>query len=444
MNEGPYIPHLFGEPVTELYRNHRGWLTAAVHCSIAWPERDVMVRYDGDDYFLRGLKQGDDRRADPCISMRCDGTQVHATLNKVYRFSSILGWFLRGYVDVTGYVTGSHPVLYGSGRQPYMTTMAGGPHGFNCNYMPVIRDDKTRRALAFWREGLRLHSIHDGYSFLSFYKVIESQFGKGKAKADWINQAIPTLDDEAGKRVQELLAQGLDVGSHIFESGRCAVAHASFDDDRGDPDIPEDRIRIGKDLSIIRALAKKYIAEVLGVPDEMDVHERRNRLLPIYVYLAPQHIEELQRGGSVSRRKLGLNGLHVAVNRWPDPPPEPFRDLTLSVVAAHDGVVTLRASSDAAKLVLAFDLDFLEGKAHTDIEGSGFVHPSLSGTLEGAVAVIEYQKAVIGNGIIEVCLPNGEKFDCEVVIPVNVDIGRTFEAMDKEIAALKAQFGTCP
>lgn len=401
-----------------------------------------MVHYDGDDYFLRGLRRGEDKPASPCISLRCTEADIHATLNRVYRFASILGWFMRGYVDIVGYITGSYPILYGAAAQPHMPMMAGGPNGFNCNYMPLIRDDSTRRALAFWREGLRLHRVHDGYSFLSFYKVIESQFRKGKEKGDWIDRAIPTLSGDAEKRVQELTAEGLDIGTHIYESGRGAIAHASFDDDRGDPDIPQDRIRISKDLVIIRALAQKFIAEVLGVPDEMDVYRTRNRLLPLHSYLSLQHIEELQRGGSVLRRKLGLNGLHVEVNRWPEPAPEPFRNLTLSVVTAHNGLVELRATNNFATLALVFILDFCEGKAHTDIEDGGFVHPSCGGTLDDALAVIEFQKAVLGNGIIEVQLPNGEKFDCEVVIPVNIDIGSTFEAMDAKIEALRKQFSS--
>lgn len=442
MKHGPYIPHIFGDAVTDLYRAHRGWLTAAVHCSIPWPEHDVMVHYDGDDYFLRGLRYGEGQPASPCISMRCTEAEIHATLHKVYCFASILGWFMRGYVDVVGYMTGSHPILYGATAQPHMPMMAGGPHGFNCNYMPLIRDDSTRRALAFWREGLRLHRVHDGYSFLSFHKVIESQFKKGKDKGDWISRAIPTLTGNAAMRVQELSAEGLDIGLHIFESGRCAIAHASFDDDRGDPDIPQDRIRLSKDLVIIRALAQKFIAEVLGVPDEMDVYRTRNRLLPLHSYLSLEHIKELQRGGSVLRRKLGLNGLHVEVNRWSESAPAPFKNLMLSVVTAHNGLIVLQAINDTATLVLMFILDFREGKAHTNIDDGGFVHPSCGGTLDDAVAVIEYQKAVLGNGIIEVLLPNGEKFDCEVVIPVNIDIGSTFEAMDAKIEALRQSFSS--
>lgn len=442
MNHGPYIPHLFGDSVTSLYQEHRGWLTAAVHCSIAWPERDVLVNFDGDDYFLRGLKQAEDFSAAPCISMRCCKDEVHAILKKIYRFASILGWYQQGYVDVVGYSLGSHPILYAAGKQPFMSMMASDLSKFNCNYMPLIRDDLTRRALAFWREGRRLIHVHDGYAFLSFYKVIESQFKKANAKVDWINRAIPTLGNKAGERVQELHAQGLDVGRHIFDSGRCAIAHASFDEERGDPDIPEDRIRISKDLSIVEALAKKYIAEVLDVPNEFVVYDQRNRFLPLHAYIAQSHVDELSRGGSVLRRKLGLNGLTVAVNWWPSPAPGPFQNLKLTVISAHNGIVVLRASNDELKIDLVFILDFLEGKAHTDIENSEFLDPASGGTLQGAITVLEYQKAVIGNKIIEVCLPNGEKFDCEVVIPVNIDIGRTYETIDMRVAQLMEEFGS--
>ena len=43
--------------------------------------------------------------------------------------------------------------------------------------MPVIEDDQVRKALAFLREGRRLERVHEPYSLLSLFKVIESQFG---------------------------------------------------------------------------------------------------------------------------------------------------------------------------------------------------------------------------------------------------------------------------
>lgn len=437
--EGPYIPHIFGDAVTDLYRRHRGWLTAAVHHSIPWPEKDVLLRYDGEDYFIRGLKQQEDKLSDACITVRFNNeADLYPTLNRIYRFTSVLGWFKRGYVDVVGYIYGSHPILYSSGRQPYMPVMSSGPFGFNCNFMPVIKDENMRKALAFWREGLRLRHIHDGYSFLSFYKVIESQFKNGRARGAWIDQSISTLTDEAAERIRELHAAQLDVGEHIFQSGRCAVAHASLGRTLVDPDIPEDRLRIAKDLVVVQALAEKYIREELGVPNEMDVYRNRDALRPVYEYLEQNQVEELRIGGSVLREKLGLNRLRVSINHWPQQAPQALQDLMLSVASAHNGVVDLRATNDSRTLSLGFLLAFPQRKASTNLNVSGALPTNQGGRPEDEIAFLKYQKAVIGNGIIEVQLANGEKIVCEVVIPVNVDIGRTFAAIDKRIAALRA------
>lgn len=396
-----------------------------------------MVHYDGEDYFLRAVRKIENHTVGPCISMRCRKGQEHEVLNKVYRFASVFGWFNNGYVDITGHITGSRPILYSAGSQN--RTPTAWRMGLSCNHMPLIRDDNSRRALAFWREGMRLEHFHDGYAFLSFYKVIESQFDHGGQRKRWIGQALMDLSGDARDRVNALGEEGFDVSKHIFESGRCAVAHASLTGEVVDPDIPADRIRLTKDLVVVKALAEKYIREELGVPDRSDVHCHRDRLQPLYSYMRPEHVDELKQGGSVLRRKIGLNGLRVAINCWPNAAAEPFTGLGLTVHSAHNGLVLVCAENDRRTLQLVFLLDFTKGRAHTNIDQSGFVAPADGGQLEDAVVYLEYYKSVLGNGIIEVMLPNGEKIDCEIVIPVNIDLSRTFSAVDKQIAALREQ-----
>lgn len=431
---GPYIEHIFDEDVQPLYREHRNWLTCSVHFSIAWPEKDVAVTYDGTQFFLRGLKQNEDQSV-PCISVRLlDSEDKFETLKKVYKFTSILGWFNSGYVDISGHMTSSYPILYDAGGRIFAPTMQSGKYGFSCNYMPLINDELTRKALAFWREGLKLEEIHKGYSFLSFYKVIESQFSKGRAKADWITQAIPTLTERAQTRVQELQGDGIDVSKHVFASGRCAVAHASVGEEIIDPDIPEDKEQIAKDLDIIKGLAKKFIQENLGVPDRMDIFNDRNSLEPLNDFIDSEHLVALKGKGSVLRKRLGLNDIQISVNQWPMPIFEGLENLSLSVNSAHNGVVSVTALN-LNGLALSFAFDFINGKAHTQLDSSGFDNTSPHHPAN-EIAFLNYQKAVIGNGLIELNFPNGHTVDCEVVIPVNIDIGRTFETIDERIREL--------
>ena len=53
----PYIPHYFGEAVEKKVRSRIGWLTAGVASSVPWPKDDVWVRYDGEDYIIRGTER---------------------------------------------------------------------------------------------------------------------------------------------------------------------------------------------------------------------------------------------------------------------------------------------------------------------------------------------------------------------------------------------------
>ena len=76
----PYVPHLFGEAAQAKLTGRRDWLTAGVASSIPWPQEDVWVEYDGQEYVLRGTKGGDDKRA-PCISTPCPRDDIDAAVD---------------------------------------------------------------------------------------------------------------------------------------------------------------------------------------------------------------------------------------------------------------------------------------------------------------------------------------------------------------------------
>lgn len=437
MKHGPYVIHEFADDAEAHYSiPPLGWLTAACSASIPWPEDDVRVHYDGDDYFLRGVRDRNGYRSGPAITMRCGNGQAHGVMGKVYRFASILGWFKRGYVDVGGYIVGTHASLYSEPRS-YASTIAGSPHNINCNYLPLIRDERTRRALAYWREGARLRNIHVGYAFLSFFKVIESQFDKSASRVAWIAGALPNLEGDAAKRVAELGTEVADVGRHIYESGRSAIAHAKYADGRGDPDVPEDRKRLASDLAVIEALARKYISEELQVPDEMQVYQSRDRLEALEPFVPQQVQQVLKSKMHVSRRRVGLHGITAGLAHWPRPPVSTFAELALRVTKVCDGWVMVNGSNRKGTASAGFAFDFTSGRAHIDVSKLDYRLTGDIRTVEDAIAVVELRKQVIGNGHIELWLPDGGRLDFEVFIPMNIDIDETFRIMDAEIAKLR-------
>jgi hypothetical protein len=434
----PYVPHYFGEDVTKRLKSSRGWVTAGVASSIPWPPDDVCIVYGGEEYFLRGTK-ANDRQSPPCITVAAADRQIDEAMAKIYRLTSILGWFFDGYVDVGGAIWGSHPTLYGDPLRVYSALGAAGAKRFNCNHLPIVEQESVRIALAFWREGKRLSHVHAGYAFLSFYKAIESQFSDQRVKRSWIVQALDRLTDRAEERVQQLRASGIDVSEHLFASCRCAVAHASLGGVIVDPDISADRSRLELDLDVMEELATLYIAEEIGVPTAKSNYHDRNRLEPWNDVLDASIVEQLVSGGLVEADP-GLLGRSFGVNLWPDGPLMGLERLTCERVDISAGVVTMFLLNASRTICLLFHLDFPNGRLHTDLERSGyFERPEL--TEEDVKAFATFFYNVLGNGIAEVTTQGCEPVDCEVVIPVNIIPGDPDKGVEAMVRHFRQQSG---
>ena len=432
----PYIPHTFGEAMELKLRSRSGWLTAGVASSISWPSYDVCVKYAGDEFFLRG-REGDGKPSPPCITIACRGGDGGAdeAIAKIYRFTSVLSWFEGGYVDVSGYIWGSHPTLYG-GRTVYSTMGIAGAKAFNCNHMPIIEQENVRKALAFWRDGKRLDEVNDSYAFLSFYKVIESQFSDGRGKRDWIAANIVKLTDRAAKRVAELRAAGIDVSNHLFESGRCAVAHASLDGEIVDPDIPADRRRLSADLVIIEELARIYIRDELKVPDSRSLYRTRDRLEPWASLLPPEVLEALKKG-EIPNDVSALAGRKVSIGIWPDGPIVGLERMTMQIDAFENGIVKVVLINERKTILLVFFLDYRSGRVHTNLEDGGLIYGENNPNEDDVRTYATFFYKVFSNGIAELTCEDIEPIDCEVVIPTNMMMTMS---SDKAIEAMVERF----
>lgn len=433
----PYVTHVFGDEVDNKLRSRRGWLTAGVASSIPWPSQDVCVIYDGDEYFLRGSER-DEKPSPPCITIACNDGDADQAISRVYRFTSILSWYMGGYVDVSGYIWGSHPSLYGNPRTVYSSLGIAGKKSFNCNHMPIIEEENVRKALAFWREARRLTEVHDSYAFLSYYKVIESQFSDSRKKVDWIAENIEKLTDRAAKRVSELREDGVDVNRHLFDSGRCAVAHASLEGEIIDPDIPADRKRLSADLVVIEELARIYICDELKVPDSMSLYRSRNRLEP-WESLIPEEKVETLRNGGVPDQVNELQDLTVSVGLWPDGPIPGLEQMTMHVDMVSEGVVKIVLINERKTILLVFFLDYRSGKVHTHLEDGGLLYGEGEPNETDVRAYATFVYKVLGNGIAELIIESLEPVDCEVVIPVNIIPPNPDEAIAEAVQRFKAE-----
>lgn len=437
----PYIPHIFGDAVEQKLRGHEEWFTGAVATSIAWPAKDVWIQYAGDDIILRGTENGERRRT-PSIAIPGVMQRRDEYLSKLYRFTSVLGWFCGGFVDVVEAMYGNRAIVFGAGTHlAHSSVGQSGSRNFNCNHMPVIEDENVRIALAFWREGERLSNVQDSYAFLSYFKVVESQYQNGRDRANWIARNLNNLNDErAVARAEELRAEGEDVGNHLYISGRNAVAHASLDGDIVDPDIPSDRRRISADLVLMRELARRYIADELGVPTAISLYASRNRLEAWESLINPQVLRTLKDGGAVDPGQLGLEGLQVGLRLWPDEQLLGLRAMTMYVDLVHEGTAGVVLFNDRKTMMFAFVLDFRNGKIHTQLDNSSLLRNEEHGPIEQDVReFFTVFHRVMGNAAVELLIEGQDPIDCEVVIPTNILPRDPTEAVEEAVAAFRRQ-----
>jgi hypothetical protein len=151
----------------------------------------------------------------------------------------------------------AHPI--GEGRTGGLVT-----NQFELDYLPDPTDQKARWALAFYREGLSLDHYNVAYAALSFFKILNIVANTGDKQKKWINANYSNFGSnnhtkfDINRRIAELKNSGIeDIGAYLYESGRCAVAHAGTNP-TVDPENPEDIERLTKDLAIF-TLTKQSI-----------------------------------------------------------------------------------------------------------------------------------------------------------------------------------------
>lgn len=80
-----------------------------------------------------------------------------------------------------------------------------------------------------------------------------------------IRSLLPKLEDDlAKKRLAELKKTEHDVPKYLYESGRCAIAHA-HSDPIVDPDNATDLRRLSQDIWIVKAMAEYLIETELKI-----------------------------------------------------------------------------------------------------------------------------------------------------------------------------------
>ncbi len=239
------------------------YVMVSVSSGVPWPADKQLVHFGGRAILLVPPRRdgAGELRAYPLAAIEhTTGDVDEEVVRIIRRFLSALSWRHQAGIREVD-VTYGAPLRAGTRIPDNFTTAV-----FDADGLPDPTDDRARMALAFYREGLALMNIHVAYSFLSFFKVLNVRLASGTDQIAWINAhctlaALPDCD----ARLKQIQATTSDVGSYLYASGRCAVAHA-FATPVVDPNEIADQQRLSRDLPIIRGLSAILIRAEWSIP----------------------------------------------------------------------------------------------------------------------------------------------------------------------------------
>ncbi|RWK41073.1 methylamine utilization protein MauJ [Mesorhizobium sp.] len=233
------------------------WLCLNIDARTGWPTKPQAFTFEGhqvwvmplttDNYPGLAANKPPDMDRDECFAL-------------LHRALSVLAWLQDTGAVVVHMSGGNLPRMMGM-RQPFGYAIRD---DFDLSDLPVIGNASGKLALALMREGRGLN--HPGYSFLSFFRALETAIPDGKVRGAWVTENINRLGGHRAKDALDKLksiVQG-DIGKHLRESGRHAIAHAQADPIIN-PDDPRDARRLEAELPLIEALAVLAIEDHLGI-----------------------------------------------------------------------------------------------------------------------------------------------------------------------------------
>ena len=246
----------------------------------------------------------------------------------------------------------------------------------------------------------------------------------------WINQTVPKLQDwEAKKRLQEIQKREPDVGNYLYESGRCAIAHA-FGTPVADPDDPEDTMRLSQDLRLLVALAEYAVEHEFGVKSAATIrNEHLYQLAGFHQLLGPKIAKKLKAKQPVELADI------------PELPRLTLKATRDSAVAEHvsfvatpfgvaDGCLGLQVSSPDGLVVWRLVLDFPgEGLCFDPYADTAYFDDGSARAVELVLISLSIKEILLRNGRLEIW--NADSGKClgktDAFIGRNIDLRGTLQ-----------------
>ncbi|MEO8358728.1 MAG: methylamine utilization protein MauJ [Vicinamibacteria bacterium] len=404
-----------------------------------WTSEEMTISYQGFPLTLR--PETEDRLA--TIAIPFTSPQTHQQAAKAgRRFLSAFAWLHEGQgrvEDDGAWGGGSFPVGLGKSSW-HVKEVPSFRTKLRLDHLQEPSDPKTWLALAIYREARVVHS--DLYELLGYFKIVNILADKGAQQKAWIKNTLSQIKDhDALGRIRKLQELEPDIPHYLYESGRCAVAHA-HNDPVVDPDDPEDRHRVRQDLPLARALAEYAIEYALGVKSRLTIHrEHLYQLAGFRDIFGAELVGRLKGDDAILLSDLPTIG-PISIRFRDEEPFEGLDRMSVTPIGVKVGVVTLCLTSEDQLAAAVLGLDFRSEHLMFDFMQGLNVRDN------GSVAAVEKQIDRIR--VLECCVRNGQLEmwasatgtllgRSDPIIPVNIDSGKTLDALRANAINLAAE-----
>lgn len=333
----------------------------------------------------------------------------------LHRALSLIAWLDNSGAVVTHMTGGNLPRMMGLTKATGLTIR----DELDLSDLPIVNDARAGVAQALMREGRGLN--HPAYAFLSFYKVLETAIPNGRARGQWISDNLDNLRDHRAVESLAKLRASMDgdVGVHLRDSGRRAIAHAQHDPIIN-PDDPKGSKRLRAELPIMEALA------VLAVEQHLGVQTSQTRW--------KEHLYELRGWKPI----VGLDLVSLILQG--DCPPDINLDVPIlnarlrrsdvftpleriAPVAGKvtpDGLAMVYRSVDGL-VTFTFHLNFREERLQFNLEDVGVQDDGTAQAAQNAAHMARFFRDYLGNGELQLWDADTNEMlsRCDAFIPTN-------------------------
>jgi hypothetical protein len=235
------------------------WLNVGVKGGAIWPQEEIKVSFGGHELVLKPAT----KETEQSVHVNLKGISNIDALTLINRFLSILSWCDdQGIENMYGWSGSAAPAPV-----PRESRAVGSSIAFPFGRQPET-DKRVKLALALYREGRTVNS--NAFSFLSYFKILnifwkDKYINNKNELIEGIRESLPTVDKEAKKRIEKLKKEDeKDIAKYLYESGRCAIAHA-YAEPIVDPDDVSELHRLSEDVWIVKSIAEILIQERLEI-----------------------------------------------------------------------------------------------------------------------------------------------------------------------------------